>query len=217
MSNNANRPPPALLSVLSLDLRRGHQRLLRGFSLALNQGECVHLTGPNGSGKSSLLEAACGILAPEKGQILWSGAPPGEADRTQWHYLAHADALKHELSVRENIFFKAALCAFALPKTALMQALSSLNLLDCFHLPVGNLSQGQRRRAALLHLRLLPFRPAWLLDEPFNTLDGSARDTLSQWMNEHRARGGSILFTNHFERPPGLQVDRTVCVHDRCE
>ena len=75
--------------------------------------------------------------------------------------------------------------------------LQQLGLTGLMHRPAGQLSQGQKRRTALLHLRLLPFRPVWLLDEPFNSLDREARTTLSTWMNAHRAQGGALLFTNH--------------------
>ena len=40
--------------------------------------------------------------------------------------------------------------------------------------PVRQLSQGQRRRAALARLALSWQAPLWLLDEPFTALDAAA-------------------------------------------
>ena len=212
MSMTAAPAAPALpcLSAVSVDLMRGTRALLQGFDLTLRPGECVWLAGPNGSGKSSLLHALCGLVPIEEGEIRWFGRTLTEADRAGWHYLAHTDALKAELTVRENVHFQAALCGAPVSPQALQPVLEALHLEALADSPVEQLSQGQKRKAALMHLRLLPARPVWLLDEPFNALDSEARDTLSHWMNSHRARGGALLFTHHFALPPLLQVDRTV-------
>ena len=203
-----------LLSVSGLALWRDMRCLLQDFSLSLQRGECVLLAGANGSGKCSLLNAVCGLVPTEQGRIEWLGQQLAHADRSQWHYLAHADALKAEFSVWENLRFQAALCGVRLDVDATQPVLQQLGLTGLMHRPAGQLSQGQKRRTALLHLRLLPFRPVWLLDEPFNSLDREARTTLSTWMNAHRAQGGALLFTNHFELPPDLLVDRVVSIGD---
>lgn len=198
------------LHLHSLYLTRNQHVLFHDFSLSLHAGECVLLKGTNGSGKSSLLEVLSGVLQADKGTVSWFGLPLSEANRTQWHYLAHADALKDELSIAENIYFQAALCAYRISSNAFQEALTALNLYDKRHIPVGYLSQGQKRRSALLHLLLLPFRPVWLLDEPFNALDLHARHTLSEWINQHIGQGGSVLFTHHFDLPENLLVNRAI-------
>lgn len=198
------------LCLHSLYLKRNQHALFHDFSLNLSLGECVLLKGNNGSGKSSLLDVLSGILQADKGEISWFGQPLSEADRTQWHYLAHADALKDELSIAENIYFQAALCACRISSDVFKDTLTTLNLYDKRHMSVRHLSQGQKRKSALLHLRLLPFRPVWLLDEPFNALDLCARQTVSDWINQHIGQGGSVLFTHHFDLPENLQVSRII-------
>jgi iron complex transport system ATP-binding protein len=45
------------------------------FSLRLNAGERVAIVGPSGAGKSTLLRLMAGDLAPERGDIVFSGDP----------------------------------------------------------------------------------------------------------------------------------------------
>ncbi len=47
--------------------------VLHDVSLSFPQGQVTALIGPNGCGKTTLLRAACGLLAPASGQILYGG------------------------------------------------------------------------------------------------------------------------------------------------
>src|SRR6201996_8627599 len=49
---------------------------LSGLSFAVDQGEFVSLLGPSGCGKSTALRLIAGLIAPDQGEIAWSGARP---------------------------------------------------------------------------------------------------------------------------------------------
>src|SRR5690242_10394546 len=49
---------------------------LSGLSFAIRDGEFVSLLGPSGCGKSTVLRLIAGLLAPDHGTIVWSGARP---------------------------------------------------------------------------------------------------------------------------------------------
>src|SRR6185503_7427299 len=51
--------------------------------------------------------------------------------------------------------------------------------------PVRQLSQGQRRRAALARLSVSWQAPLWLLDEPFTALDAAAAELTRTLLGEH--------------------------------
>ena len=93
-----------LLSVQGLALQRGGEPLLHALDFTLAAGELLWLRGPNGRGKTSLLRVLAGLARPEAGTIAWrsSGLPL---------YLAHANALKDDLSAREALAFLARLHA----------------------------------------------------------------------------------------------------------
>jgi ABC-type transport system involved in cytochrome c biogenesis ATPase subunit len=62
--------------------------------------------------------------------------------------------------------------------------------------PVGSLSAGQRRRAALA--ALVARNPElWLLDEPHAGLDAEHRDVLDDLVHGVVAHGGTVLLASH--------------------
>lgn len=193
----------AVLTVRNLTLLRGGRTLAAGLNFEVRSGGALLLTGANGAGKSTLLRAIAGLFAPASGVISISGdgIDDDEPPALQAHYLGHADALKGALSARENLeFWSAALKR----RTGLdpLQALAAVNLAHVADLPVGWLSAGQKRRAALARL-FVAERPLWLLDEPTNALDAASQARLAQSMAAHRAKGGMIIAATH--APVGLE------------
>ena len=51
----------------------GETKALSDISLSVKPGEFVAIVGPSGCGKSTLLSLICGLLKPEKGEILLDG------------------------------------------------------------------------------------------------------------------------------------------------
>ncbi len=168
---------------------------MRGLAFAVCAGEIVWLRGANGQGKTTLLRTLAGLSAPEAGSIRW--AAPASPSRCA--YLAHANALKDDLSARESLRFLLSIAGNAsggLDK-ALDAALDRFGMASRRHAPVRTLSQGQRRRVALARLAVAPVADTWLLDEPFDALDAAGVETLNALLMEHAGSGGSIVLTSH--------------------
>src|SRR5262249_33271189 len=155
--------PDAALSVHGLACRRGDRVLFDSFVLALHDGEAVWLRAPNGWGKTSLLRVLAGLSAPAAGSIAWRDSGPSA-------YLAHANAIKDDLTVIESLAFLARLHGLAHDDATLRAALARVRLDTRRRAPVRTLSQGQRRRLALARLALVD-GGTWLLDEPCDALD----------------------------------------------
>ena len=64
------------------------------------------------------------------------------------------------------------------------------------------LSSGQRRRILLAFIELARAK-LWILDEPLTALDVQGVDLMESMILEHRAAGGSVVFTTHH----GMQLD----------
>jgi heme exporter protein A len=203
---------PLLLQAQGVTCQRGGRRLLVNFDLALPPGRLVWLRGDNGRGKTSLLRVLAGLAEPDAGQVLWQGHPArsAAARAAQPLYVAHANALKDDLTVAESLTFLATLGGVAGSAVArgdpmatdVQQALARVGMAQVADRPVRTLSQGQRRRAALARLAL-PRAPAvWLLDEPFDALDAHSTQALNSLLHEHIARGGSVVLTSHQDLTP---------------
>jgi len=64
-----------LLALESVHASYGSVHALDGVSLDVREGEIVALLGANGAGKSTTLRAISGLLRPQRGSIVFAGAP----------------------------------------------------------------------------------------------------------------------------------------------
>ncbi|MEO8922688.1 MAG: cytochrome c biogenesis heme-transporting ATPase CcmA [Caldimonas sp.] len=194
MNRNESDAASSCLDVRALQCRRGERTLFRSVDFSLNRGEIVWLRGANGQGKTTLLRTLAGLSATESGSITWRDAA---ARPPSFLYLAHANALKEDLTVTESLQFLMRVAGDQPTPDELDAALARFGMAGRRHAPVRTLSQGQRRRVALARLAT-PRTPAtWLLDEPFDALDTAGIEILNDVLVEHAKRGGSIVMTSH--------------------
>ena len=179
------------LRARGLACERGERRLFSDFDVALAAGDVVWLRAPNGFGKTSLLRVIAGLAPPTAGTVEWRKPRPSLL------YLAHANALKDDLTILESLRYLARLHGLEAPEAALTDAMRRFGLHPRRHAPIRTLSQGQRRRVALMRLCLSPPQAAWLLDEPYDALDSEASALVSSLLAAHAIRGGCVLFTSH--------------------
>jgi heme exporter protein A len=196
--DNVIAPLPALAAV-NVGCRRGNRLLFNGVNFQVAAGDAVWLRGRNGRGKTSLLRLAAGLSVPESGRITWGGVPVREAAGMAQRlvYIAHASALKDDLSVTESLRFLALLHGRDASTAALHAALDRVGMGARRDALVRTLSQGQRRRATLARLALEREASLWILDEPYDALDSDGIEAVNALLNEHLARGGSVLLTSH--------------------
>ncbi|MBB4065268.1 heme ABC exporter ATP-binding protein CcmA [Gellertiella hungarica] len=195
----------------NLSVRRGDDLLFSNVSFALTGGEALVVTGRNGSGKSTLLRTVAGLIRPESGNVTISGdgIESGRRAGEACHYLGHRNAMKQELTVRENLsFWQVWLGNFkGGAGMDLEEAAEAVGLSGITHLPFGYLSAGQQRRFAMAKL-LVAHRPVWILDEPTAALDVAADRLFATLVTRHLERGGMVIAATH--QPLGLSDTRTL-------
>ena len=214
MSNNIADSGTARLEIHELHLWRGERHLLRGVSFTLNPGELLQVVGPNGVGKTSLLRCAAGLLPFESGAISWR-AQQLSACRDLFHqqlaYLAHVNALKADLTARENLRFGVGIRR-SVDVTSILDVLERLQIAQCADLPVRSLSAGQKRRVAIARI-FLTGAPLWILDEPITNLDAAGIELFEHSMATHLDSGGMILTAAHQRLLQGRNGVRTLELH----
>ena len=188
-----------MLIARNLTCLRGDRLLFKKIGLELSAGGLMYVLGENGSGKSSLLRLLCGLLSPEDGEVFWSGKSiKNDAENYQSNltYIGHLNGLKDDLTALENLQFSARLAANVVNDAVVLSALTAIGVARCANLPVGVLSQGQKRRVALARLWLSSSQ-LWILDEPFAALDTASVAILAEQLNQHMAKGGMAIITTH--------------------
>ncbi|HZO00674.1 MAG TPA: cytochrome c biogenesis heme-transporting ATPase CcmA [Burkholderiales bacterium] len=198
-----------MLEARNLECERGGRRLFQGMTFSVGSGETLRVAGPNGSGKTSLLRILCGLLTPSAGEVRWNGAriqSLKEEFARHVLYLGHAPAVKDELTGAENLRVACALVGLSPSAQQARDALARFGVPA--DKPVRQLSQGQRRRAALARLSVSWQAPLWLLDEPFTALDAAAAELTRALLGEHAQRGGSVVYSTH--QDAGLRDSRVL-------
>ena len=174
-----------MLQVSNLSVARGGKLLLHDVSFSVQPGQALVLRGANGVGKTSLLRCIAGLQAPTSGIIL---APETVA------YAAHADGLKGQLSVLENLKFWADIYGGPRPDVAL----NSYSLGNLAYQPAANLSAGQQRRLGLARILVTGCR-LWVLDEPTVSLDVQNVALFRKVLKVHLQGGGAAVLATHID------------------
>ncbi len=189
-------PATPLLEARALCFHRQDEPVFGPLDFRLDAGELTLIEGDNGSGKTTLMRILTGLLHAEEGELLWRGEPL-HRDRCVGDivFLGHQLGLKSELTPRENLRVAIGLHGHR-QHTDIDAVLAQVGLAGYGDEPVRRLSAGQKKRAALARLLLIP-ATLWLLDEPYANLDRTGIELVNRLLAEHIACGGAALVTSH--------------------
>jgi len=188
-----------LVTVTDLTKRYARRVAVHKLSLRLRAGEVVGLVGSNGSGKTTMLRMLAGILKPDEGhgQVLGFDLVKEAAEiRGCVGYMSQALSLYADLSVFENLRFRAQVYGLSSPRAAAGTAIVNFELGEFTRIPAGRLSGGWARRlqlaAALIHSPRLV-----LLDEPTAGLDAASRHDVWRRIGSLAAAGAGVIVSTH--------------------
>ncbi|MGN6280837.1 cytochrome c biogenesis heme-transporting ATPase CcmA [Frateuria sp.] len=185
-----------LLEARGLSFLRADEPVFGPLDFALHAGELTLVEGDNGSGKTTLLRLLAGLLHVGEGELSWRGERwSRDACAGEVLFLGHQLGLKMDMSPRENLHIVAGLHGMREGRNA-ASVLTEVGLAGYEDEPVRRLSAGQKKRAALARLLLLP-AVLWLLDEPYANLDRAGIALVNRLLEMHVVGGGAALVTSH--------------------
>lgn len=192
---------------------RGTISALADVTFAASQSEFIAIVGPSGCGKSTLLRLVAGLLAPDSGQIDFTGWP--QPPKRRLVFQDHA--LFPWMTVADNVAFGLEMDGVGVADRC-RQALDQLELMGLAgfadHYP-HELSGGMKQRAAIA--RAFVTQPDILLmDEPLRALDAQTRlviqeELLALW----ERRRPLVLYVTHDIEEALLLADRVLVMSGR--
>ena len=194
VESSSNAEP--ILHVRGLAFARNDEAVFGPLDFSLARGETLLVEGDNGSGKTTLLRVLAGLLPAGAGEIrIGARAASHDAVAGRMVFLGHQSGMKNDLSPCENLVFLSGLYGTR-EGADVASALREVDLAVYADTPLRQLSAGQKKRAALARLALLPGE-LWLLDEPYANLDRRGIELVNTLVAQHCARGGAALLTSH--------------------
>lgn len=202
---------PALLEFRNLRVMRGQKIALDDFSLRIGADEHVAILGPNGCGKSTLIKTITRECYP----VARNGSAMSILGEDSWDVFKLRASLgivsndlmlscTGEASGRDVVlsgFFSSTAIypnhTVGAQEIALAEsALTELKISHLADRPVSEMSSGEARR--VLIARALVHKPqALLFDEPCNSLDLSAQQTVRHTMSSLAKAGTAIILVTH--------------------
>lgn len=205
------------LQITDLVAGYGHNVVLRGVSLQVNQGEIVTLLGANGSGKSTVLNTISGFLKPTQGTVHLdqksiTGIPPHKTFRAGVVQVSQARDLFGDLTVQENLKLGAIIKGDeALGLKQVFEYFPRLS--DRYDQQVSTMSGGEQQMVAVG--RALMSQPMLLLlDEPSGGLSPSFVKEIGEITVRMKADGVTMLLVEQNLRLALEISDRYLILRD---
>ena len=196
-----------LLAARGVTFRYGEREVLAGVDLRVGEGEVAILLGPNGAGKSTLLKIFSGLHRPHAGEVTVLGRSPSSYGRREMARILSVAGqdppFDFPMSVEEYVllgrfphhgFFGQ---ATALDREEVARALAMTSLEGLKTRGLGEISAGERQRAALARA-IAQGAKVMLLDEPTAFLDIYHRVAFYEIVTHlSESRGVTALIASH--------------------
>ncbi len=174
------------------------REVLRNLCFSVEQGDHLYIVGENGSGKSTLMKLLLGLLAPDSGEICFSGL-----EKNQIGYLPQQTEIQSDFpaSVRE-VVLSGTLGGKRLPfytrtdRKNADEVCKKLRIDDICRSSFRELSGGQQQRV-LLARALCAAKTVLLLDEPITGLDPVATAEFYEMMQKLHSDGVTVIVVSH--------------------
>lgn len=193
---------------------------VKSLTFNIKQGEIIGLIGANGAGKTTTLKMLSGLLTPTAGQIRILGRDPFKKEEAFKKNIALVLGQKQQLwwDIPAIESFKLNKEIYEIDNDEFKETLETLvNLLDVkelIHVPVRNLSLGERMKceliAGLLHRPQILF-----LDEPTIGLDFTAQKNIRNFIKMYNKKfNATIIITSHYIADIEALCDRTLFIKE---
>ncbi|WP_254678107.1 ABC transporter ATP-binding protein [Agrococcus sp. SGAir0287] len=215
-ASHADARPAVVLRLEGVTRRFGTTLAVDDVLLEVRAGECHGIVGPNGAGKSTTVSIASGLMRPTTGTVQVGGRDVrARGVQSLLGVVPDRMRLFDRLTGRQLLVHAA-----MLRRVPRAEAITrAATLLERFELTpdadrlVSDYSIGMQQligiAAALIHAPRVV-----VLDEPFESIDPVATDTILSILADLRRRGGAVVLTSHDMALVERACDHVVVLQD---
>lgn len=204
-----------IIAIKDFTMRFGKVTVIDKLSFTVKKGETFGLLGSNGSGKTTTLRTLLGIYAPTAGELLVDGRPYTVDGGVKLGYLPEERGLYKKETVIDVMTYFGELKGMS-RQTAhddSMKFLGRVDLVDKAKTRLDKLSGGQQQKVQL-GVTVLNDPELLILDEPTKGFDPVNRKLLMDIIEEHQAKGATVVFVSHQMDEVERLCDRIILLKD---
>lgn len=204
-----------IVLINNFTMRFGDTTVIENLSFDVARGETFGLLGSNGSGKTTTIRSLLGIYRPTSGTLHIDGQSYRVDSGIKLGYLPEERGLYKKESVLDIMTYFGRLKGLA-PEQAQHDSqkyLERVQLADKAHTRLDKLSGGQQQKVQL-GITILGDPELLILDEPTKGFDPVNRRLLMTIIEEHQAKGATVVFVTHQMEEVERLCDRIILLKD---
>ena len=187
-----------LLIVKDVVKQYGDYLALNKVNISVPKGSIYGLLGPNGAGKTTLMRIINQITAPDRGSLLFNGAPLTKHHISEIGYLPEERGLYKKMKVGEQALYLAQLKGMSYPEALekLKFWFKKLDILGWWNKKVEELSKGMAQKIQFV-VTVIHEPKLLIFDEPFSGFDPINAAIIRREILELSKKGTTIIFSTH--------------------
>ncbi|MDR1500249.1 MAG: ATP-binding cassette domain-containing protein [Tannerellaceae bacterium] len=171
---------------------------LKDVTINVPEGKIFGLLGPNGAGKTTLIRIINRIMAPDSGEVLFSGRPSAPDDIYRIGYMPEERGLYKKMKVGEQAIYLSRLkgLSYAEAKRRLTLWFEKFSIMSWWNKRLEELSKGMQQKVQFI-ITVIHEPELLIFDEPFSGFDPINTALLKDEILELKKAGKTIIFSTH--------------------
>lgn len=196
-------------------MKFGKTSVIDDLSFEVKRGETFGFLGSNGSGKTTTIRSLLGIYQPTGGKLLIDGRPYSVSGDVKLGYLPEERGLYKKESVIDTMIYFGQLKGLSRSeaRSKSLAFLERVGLADKAKTRLDKLSGGQQQKVQL-GITIINDPELIILDEPTKGFDPVNRRLLMEIIEEHQAKGATVVMITHQMDEVERLCDRVLLLKD---
>ena len=205
----------SIISITHFKMQFGKTEVIKDLSFEVKRGETFGFLGSNGSGKTTTIRALLGIYQPTAGKLLVGGKPYSVSSGIKLGYLPEERGLYKKEPVIDIMTYFGQLKGMSRldARQKSLDFLKRVDLLDKAKTRLDKLSGGQQQKVQL-GITVIDNPELLILDEPTKGFDPVNRRLLMEIIEEHQAKGATVVMITHQMEEVERLCDRILLLKD---